>query len=151
MIHKYQQWIEESEKVEANAQVPTATPEVPATDATALPVATENPVATTTPETTTTTEIEPEIASAESEIEEYQNLDKVRREAIKAFKEKQGEFLEIPEDIRKNPVEEADKTKVEELKTSLIELNKTMKAAITAWNKFNSMALGIEDDEDVEP
>ena len=150
MIHKYQQWIEESEKVEANAQVPTATPEVPATtDATTLPVTTETP-ATTTPETTPT-EIEPEIASAESEIEEYQNLDKVRREAIKAFKEKQGEFLEIPEDIRKNPVEEADKTKVEELKTSLIELNKTMKAAITAWNKFNSLALGIEDDEDVEP
>ena len=59
--------------------------------------------------------------------------------------------MEIPEDIRKNPVEEADKTKVEELKTSLIELNKTMKAAITAWNKFNSLALGIEDDEDVEP
>jgi len=147
MIHKYQQWIEESEKVEANEQVPTATPEVPAaTDAAALPVTTETPAATT-PEIPS----EPEIVSAESEIEEYQNLDKARREAIKAFKEKQGEFLEIPEDIRKNPVEEADKTKVEELKTSLIELNKTMKAAITAWNKFNSMALGIEDDEDVEP
>lgn len=148
MIHKYQQWIEESEKVEANEQVPTATPEAPtATDATALPVTPETPA-------TTTTEIpsEPEIVSADSEIEEYQNLDKARREAIKAFKEKQGEFLEIPEDIRKNPVEEADKTKVEELKTALIELNKTMKAAITAWHKFNSMALGIEDDEDeVEP
>ncbi|CAB4219128.1 hypothetical protein UFOVP1604_211 [uncultured Caudovirales phage] len=147
MIHKYQQWIEESEKVEANEQVPTDTPEVPATtDAAALPVTTETPAATTS-------EIpsEPEIVSAESEIEEYQNLDKARREAIKAFKEKQGEFLEIPEDIRKNPVEEADKTKVEELKTTLIELNKTMKSAITAWNKFNSMALGIEDDEDVEP
>ena len=147
MIHKYQQWIEESEKVEANEQVPTDTPEVPATtDAAALPVTTETPAATTS-------EIpsEPEIVSAESEIEEYQNLDKARRESIKAFKEKQGEFLEIPEDIRKNPVEEADKTKVEELKTTLIELNKTMKSAITAWNKFNSMALGIEDDEDVEP
>lgn len=148
MIHKYQQWIEESEKVEANEQVPTDTPEVPATaDAAALPVTTEMPAATT-PEIPS----EPEIVSAESEIEEYQTLDKARREAIKAFKEKQGEFLEIPADIRKNPVEEADKTKVEELKTSLIELNKTMKAAITAWNKFNSMALGIEDDEDeVEP
>jgi len=148
MIHKYQQWIEESEKVEANEQVPTDTPEVPATmDAAALPATTETPAATT-PELPS----EPEIVSAESEIEEYQTLDKARRDAIKAFKEKQGEFLEIPADIRKNPVEEADKTKVEELKTSLIELNKTMKAAITAWNKFNSMALGIEDEEDqVEP
>jgi hypothetical protein len=147
MIHKYQQWIEESEKVEANEQVPTDTPEVTAaTDAAALPVTTEMPAATT-PEIPS----EPEIVSAESEIEEYQTLDKARREAIKAFKEKQGEFLEIPEDIRKNPVEEADKTKVEELKTALIELNKTMKAAITAWNKFNSMALGIEDDDDIEP
>jgi hypothetical protein len=148
MIHKYQQWIEESEKVEANEQVPTATSEVPATmDAAALPATTETPAATT-PELPS----EPEIVSAESEIEEYQTLDKARRDAIKAFKEKQGEFLEIPADIRKNPVEEADKTKVEELKTALIELNKTMKAAITAWNKFNSMALGIEEDEDqVEP
>lgn len=147
MIHKYQQWIEESEKVEANEQVPSTTPEEPvATDAAALPVTTETP-AVTTPEI----QSEPEIVSAESEIEEYHNLDAARREAIKAFKEKQAEFLEIPMDIRKNPVEEADKTKVEELKTSLVELNKTMKSAIADWNKFNSLALGIEDDEDIEP
>jgi hypothetical protein len=145
MIHKYQQWIEESEKVEANEQVPSTTPEEPAaTDAMALPVTTEMP-AVTTPEIPT------EIVSAESEIEEYHTLDKARREAIKAFKEKQNEFLEIPMDIRKNPVEEADKTKVEELKATLVELNKTMKSAIADWNKFNSQALGIEDDEDIEP
>jgi hypothetical protein len=145
MIHKYQQWIEESEKVEANEQVPSTTPEEPAaTDASALPVTTEMP-AVTTPEIPT------EIVSAESEIEEYHTLDKARREAIKAFKEKQNEFLEIPMDIRKNPVEEADKTKVEELKATLIELNKTMKSAIADWNKFNSQALGLEDDEDIEP
>ena len=76
-----------------------------------------------------------------------------RREAIKAFKKKQEEFLEIPEDIRKNPVEEADKTKVDTLKTELIELNKTMKDAIKAWDSFNAQALGIEDEEaeDFEP
>ena len=147
MIHKYQQWIEESEKVEANEQVPSTTPEeTVVTDASALPVTTETP-AVTTPETPS----EPEIVSAESEIEEYHNLDKARREAIKAFKEKQNEFLEIPMDIRKNPIEEADKTKVEELKATLVELNKTMKSAIADWNKFNSQALGIEDDEDIEP
>jgi hypothetical protein len=145
MIHKYQQWIEESEKVEANEQVPSTTPEEPAaTDAMALPVTTETP-------SVTTPEIPTEIVSAESEIEEYHTLDKARREAIKAFKEKQNEFLEIPMDIRKNPVEEADKTKVEELKATLVELNKTMKSAIADWNKFNSQALGIEDDEDIEP
>ena len=61
------------------------------------------------------------------------------------------EFLQIPDDVRKNPTEEADKEKVESLKTELIELNKTMKSAIQAWDSFNAQALGISDeDEDFE-
>lgn len=137
MIRKYQEWLEESEKIEAVAPV-EAVPVEETPDASAeLPA--EAPAE--------------EIASSESEIEKYHELDNIRREAIKAFKQKQEEFLEIPDDIRKNPVEEADKTKVETLKSELIELNKAMKDAIKAWDSFNSQALGLEGDgtEDYEP
>ena len=153
MIRKYQQWLEESEKIEAGAPVeaaPAETPEATATETPAEEVpaepAAETPVETPAEET-------PADATADSEIEKYHDLDNARREAIKAFKKKQEEFLEIPEDIRKNPVEEADKTKVDTLKTELIELNKTMKDAIKAWDSFNAQALGIEDEdsEDFEP
>jgi hypothetical protein len=152
MIRKYQEWLEESEKIEAGAPV-EATPAEVTPDA----AATETPVEETPTEEMPAEEMPAETpvedSSAESEIEKYQELDNTRREAIKAFKKKQEEFLEIPEDIRKNPVEEADKTKVETLKTELIALNTTMKDAIKAWDSFNAQALGIEDEdsEDFEP
>lgn len=153
MIHKYQQWLEESEKMEAAD--PAAT-ETPATDVTSTETPAETPSATETPaEEAPATETPAEDASAESEIEQFHTLDTTRRDAIKAFKKKQEEFLEIPDDVRKNPVEEADKTKVETLKTELITLNQTMKDAIKAWDSFNSKALGLEEDgddsEDLEP
>lgn len=152
MIRKYQEWLEESEKIEAGAPVEAApveeTPDASAETTTETPA--EMPAET--PAETAEAPAE-EITSAESEIEKYHELDNTRREAIKAFKKKQEEFLEIPDDIRKNPVEEADKTKVETLKSELIELNKAMKDAIKAWDSFNSQALGLEDEdsEDFEP
>lgn len=145
MIHKYQQWLEESEKVEAGADVPAETPETttPETPATDMP-------AEETPAMDTNADMAMTIDSAESEIEQFRTLDTARREAIKAFKAKQEEFLQIPDETRKNPTEEEDKTKIETLKTELIELNKTMKDAIKAWDSFNAMALGISDDADLD-
>jgi hypothetical protein len=147
MIHKYQQWLEESEKVEAGADVPAETPETttPETPSADLPTE-ENPAMDAGASADTAMSID----SAESEIEQFRTLDTARREAIKAFKAKQEEFLQIPDETRKNPTEEADKTKVETLKTELIELNKTMKDAIKAWDSFNAMALGISDDADLD-
>lgn len=155
MIRKYQEWLKESEKIEAGAPVEAA-PAEETPDATATETPVEETPAEETPapaEETPTEEAPAEDMSAESEIEKYRELDDARREAIKAFKKKQEEFLEIPDDIRKNPVEEADKTKVETLKSELIELNRTMKDAIKAWDSFNAQALGIEDEdsEDFEP
>ena len=152
MIRKYQEWLEESEKIEAGAPVETA-PAEPTPDATATETPVEETPAEEAPVEETPVETPAEDMSAESEIEKYHELDNARRDAIKAFKKKQEEFLEIPDDIRKNPVEEEDKTKVETLKTELIELNKTMKDAIKAWDSFNAQALGIEDEdsEDFEP
>lgn len=140
MIRKYQQWLEESEVVEPSAEA------APAAEPTETPddMATETP-AEETPANDTTT-----IDSAESEIEMYRTLDTARRDAIKAFKAKQEEFLQIPDDVRKNPTEEADKEKVENLKTELISLNTTMKDAIKAWDSFNAKALGISDDADLD-
>jgi hypothetical protein len=138
MIHKYQQWLEESEKMEAGAAAPAETPD------TAMP---EMPTEET-PEMDATGEMPSD--SAESEIEQYRTLDTARREAIKAFKAKQEEFLQIPDETRKNPTEEADKTKIETLKTELIELNQKMKDEIRAWDSFNSMALGLSDDADLD-
>lgn len=145
MIHKYQQWLEESEKVEAGADVPAETPETttPETPAADMPTE-ENPAMDASADMAMT------IDSAESEIEQFRTLDTARREAIKAFKAKQEEFLQIPDETRKNPTEEEDKTKIETLKTELIELNKTMKDAIKAWDSFNAMALGISDDADLD-
>ena len=145
MIHKYQQWLEESEKVEAGADGPAETPETttPETPAADMPTE-ENPAMDASADMAMT------IDSAESEIEQFRTLDTARREAIKAFKAKQEEFLQIPDETRKNPTEEEDKTKIETLKTDLIELNKTMKDAIKAWDSFNAMALGISDDADLD-
>jgi hypothetical protein len=150
MIHKYQEWLKESEKVEAAPAGEITEPieaEPTAEDTPTPDAATAEP---SMDEPAAPAEAQPEIDSAESEIEKFRELDETRRDAIRAFKKKQEEFLEIPDDIRKNPTEEADKTKVDTLKAELIELNKTMKDAITAWNSFNALALGIDDDADDE-
>ena len=151
MIHKYQQWLEESEKVDAAPEVAPAETTDPTLDPT-NPAAAQVPEAPAEDAAASTGETPASTDSAETEIEEYKKLDTERRDAIKAFKKKQEEFLEIPDDIRKNPVEEEDKTKVEGLKTELIDLNKKMKDAIKAWDSFNSKALGLggEDDEESE-
>lgn len=152
MIHKYQQWLEESEKMEAEAAAPVSTDTPDATDNTAVGTPTDVPAEPAdAPAETADAPIE-EIP-AESEIEQFRDLDTKRKDAIKAFKAKQEEFLQIPDDIRKNPVEEEDKTKVEELKTELISLNTQMKDAIKAWDSFNDKMLGLEDETapDYEP
>lgn len=135
MIHKYQQWLEESEKIEAGTEAPAATP-------------TETPTETPTDSSAELPTEEPstEIETVESEIEQFRTLDTARKDAIKAFKAKQEEFLQIPDETRKNPVEETDKERIETLKAELVGLNQTMKAAIEAWNSFNSKVLGISDE-----
>lgn len=135
MIHKYQQWLEESEKIEAGTEAPAATP-------------TETPTETPTDSSAELPTEEPstEIETVASEIEQFRTLDTARKDAIKAFKAKQEEFLQIPDETRKNPIEETDKERIETLKAELVGLNQTMKAAIEAWNSFNSKVLGISDE-----
>ena len=64
----------------------------------------------------------------------------------------------MPEESRKNPTSDEDKQKVQTLKDELIALNKTMKDAESAFNKFNDEMLGLSADvenpegaEDIEP
>lgn len=149
MIYRYNQWLEESEKVDATA---------PAIDAPAAPAA--DPSATPPPPAEMD-ETEPksvEEIDDSTEIGKFKKLDQARRDAVKAFKEKQKEFLEMPEESRKNPTSDEDKQKVQTLKDELIALNKTMKDAESAFNKFNDEMLGLsadvenpEGDEDIEP
>lgn len=144
MIRSYDQWVQESELVGANP-APTDV-----TAPTSAPAPAPMPEPTPAPPTDVESTPSTETTEAESEIDEFKTLDKARREAIKAFKKKQKEFLEIPEGIRKSPTDEADKEKVETLKTELIELNKAMKEAQKSWDEFNSKTLGIEDDLEMD-
>lgn len=146
MIYRYNQWLEESEKVDAAAPaidapavdpMPADVPAEPAMDADAEPKNVE------------------EIDDS-TEIGKFKKLDQARKDAVKAFKEKQKEFLEMPEESRKNPTSDEDKEKVQTLKDELIALNKTMKDAESAFNKFNDEMLGLSGDleteeEDIEP
>jgi hypothetical protein len=151
MIHRYSQWLEESEKIEAGQ------PAAPAPDATVTPPVTTDAQPAPAPETTPSTEPSPTTdtqtetpapvpaeLSSESKIEEYRKLDKDRRDSIRAFKEKNEEFLQIPDDIRKNPIDESDKTKVSDLKSQLTDLHQKMKEAIEAWDRFVSAEIGAE-------
>ena len=144
MIYKYSEWIKESETVEAPPVMdPAAQPAVPAVPSDSM-------------------ESEPPAADLETfdettEIGKFQKLDQDRKTAVKAFKDKQKEFLAIAVETRKSPVTDEDKEKVKTLKDSLIILNKTMKDAEAAFNKFNDEALGLEveipgiEAEDIEP
>ena len=152
MIHKYEQWLKESELAGANP--PPASAPAPAGDGTTdmSNPATVAPEATPAPDATADTTGSTEATSALSEIDQFRELDNARKDAIKAFKKKQEEFLQIPDDVRKNPTEEADKTKIEGLKTELKDLNKAMKDAQSKWDDFNEQTLGIgEDDINDEP
>ena len=65
--------------------------------------------------------------------------------------------MAIDVETRKSPETDEDKEKVKTLKDSLIILNKTMKDAEAAFNKFNDEALGLGveipgiEAEDIEP
>ena len=141
MIYKYSEWIKESETVEAP----------PVMDPAAQPTVSSDSM-----------ESEPPAAELETfdettEIGKFQKLDQDRKTAVKAFKDKQKEFLAIAVETRKSPVTDEDKEKVKTLKDSLVILNKTMKDAEAAFNKFNDEALGLEveipgiEAEDIEP
>ena len=137
MIYRYNQWLDESEKVDAAAPDMSAEPEADLT-----PAQMEAPL---------------EPASVEdmdetTDIGKFTKIDQARKDAVKAFKDKQKEFLAMPEETRKNPVSEEDKTKVQTMKDELIGLHKTMKDAELEFNKFNEELLGVsEEEEDIEP
>ena len=140
MIYKYSEWIKESETVEAPVMDPAAQPTVPSDSMESEPPAADL-----------------ETFDETTEIGKFQKLDQDRKTAVKAFKDKQKEFLAIDAETRKSPVTDEDKEKVKTLKDSLIILNKTMKDAEAAFNKFNDEALGLEveipgiEAEDIEP
>ena len=148
MIYKYSEWIKESETVEAPPVVDTTSQ---TTGQTAVPSVPSDSM-----------ESEPPAAELETfdettEIGKFQKLDQDRKNAVKAFKDKQKEFLAIAVETRKSPVTDEDKEKVKTLKDALIILNKTMKDAEAAFNKFNDEALGLGveipgiEAEDIEP
>lgn len=149
MIRKYSEWLKESEIVPPATQT-TSNQTVNSTEKDLTPEEMEDvePVEPVEQPTEPTEPVEQGTDPVTDEIQEYQNLDQARKEAIKAFKAKQEEFLQIPRDTRINPVSDEDKTKVETLKTELIDLNRAMQDAISAWDSFNAKALGIEDDDD---
>jgi hypothetical protein len=85
------------------------------------------------------------------DISNLQQVDQTRRDAIQAFKDKQKEFLDIPEETRKNPTSDEDKNKIKTIKDELISLNKAMNDAWTEWSKINNQMLGASDDDSIEP
>lgn len=118
-IHKYQQWLEESEEVApAPAAAPTPStdtlPEMPADPATdpalAEPI-TDAPAPTDLPEI-------PEVP-AEGEGGEYEQIDNARKDAIRAFKAKFDEYKLLPEDQK-----EAMKDEVKTLYDAMVEAEK---------------------------
>ena len=112
MIYKYSEWIKESETVEAPPVVdPTSQSAVPAVSSDSME--SEPPAA------------ELETFDETTEIGKFQKLDQDRKTAVKAFKDKQKEFLAIDVETRKSPVTDEDKEKVKTLKDALIILNKT--------------------------
>ena len=145
MIYNYSQWIKESEKVEPSQDaMPTGGEEADLT-----PAQMEAPAEPA--EAPISEPAETEIAAEPVDIAKFQEVDKARRDAIQAFKDKQKEFMDLPEETRKNPTTEEDKAKVKTIKDELIALNKTMKDSWTEWTKLNGQMLGVSDDDSVEP
>lgn len=146
MIYKYTEWLEESEKTEA----PAAAPEQTEPEADLTPAQMEAPAEPEAPAPAEPTEVEE--MDETTEIGKFRKLDQARKDAVKAFKDKQKVFLEMPDETRKNPETDEDKEKVQTLKSELISLNQAMKDAEAAFNKFNDELLGTaEEEEDIEP
>lgn len=136
-IYMFDEWIKESEQVNPQAQQsvidPASQPPIPA-------------------ESQPLEEPEQSINSEKTELERFEEIDRTRKAAIKEFKEKQKQFLAIPIETRKNPMNEDDKQKVEDLKSELSTLNQAMKDAVAEYDKFNDEMLGTTSTEtDVEP
>lgn len=145
MIYRYNQWLDESEKVDAAAPDMSAEPEADLT-----PAQMEAPIEPEVAAPTEPTSVED--MDETTDIGKFTKIDQARKDAVKAFKDKQKEFLAMPEETRKNPVSEEDKTKVQTMKDELIGLHKTMKDAELEFNKFNEELLGVsEEEEDIEP
>lgn len=143
-VKMYDEWIKESEQVNpAPAPPPAAPVETPPEPA---PLEVSDAPAAEAPTTDDSSQTDL------PEADRFDEIDKARKEAIKAFKEKQKEYMAIPIETRNNPVSEEDKTKVEALKAELITLNQTMKDAVAEYDKFNDEMLGItSEDSDIEP
>lgn len=144
----YEEWLKESEKVDPQA-TPTASPTTPPAPNADVPPAGDIPLEVSpesSPEPTSDSTGEPA-----SEQEEFEQIDTTRRDAIKAFKDKQKEYMEIPIEIRNSPTTDEDKTKVESLKAELQTLNTAMKDAVAAYDAFNDKMLGASSDANEEP
>jgi hypothetical protein len=144
-VKMYDEWIKESEQVDPTNPVappPAAPIEQPVTDTTGVSDASPTDVPP----------VEDASQSPASEADRFDEIDKARKEAIKAFKEKQKEYMGIPIETRQNSVSEEDTQKIEELKAELTTLNQTMKDTVAEYDKFNDEMLGItSEDSDVEP
>ena len=141
-VKMYDEWIKESEQVNPVPAPPPAELAAPA----------ETPPAANPPEVSDASQVDDTSQIEVSEVDRFDEIDKARKEAIKAFKEKQKEYMAIPIETRKNPVSEEDKQTVEALKSELSTLNQTMKDAVAEYDKFNDEMLGIESESsDIEP
>lgn len=149
-IYMYEEWLQESERVDPQPEAqPPAQPQV---DPSAGQPAIETPPAPSPDNGDIETGLEnPEEETTQSEQEEFEEIDSARKEAISAFKDKQKEFMEIPQEVRNNPVSDEDKTKVESLKAELQTLNTNMKDAVARYDEFNDKMLGSTTDTDEEP
>lgn len=147
-VKMYEEWLQESEKVDPQVPDPAAIP--PSTDQIPTDLPAEPPTEPTT-DVETGLETPPE-ENNQSEQEEFEEIDAARKEAITAFKDKQKEYMEIPQEIRNNPVSDEDKTKVESLKAELQTLNTNMKDAVARYDEFNDKMLGgSSEGTDIEP
>ena len=131
MISPYNQWLEESEKMEP---APMEQPEADLTPA-QMAAPAEEPAEPAQEEPTQVEELDDT-----TDIGKFKTLGKARKEAADAFKSKQEEFLNLPKEER------ADSP----LKDELITLHKALKDAETEFNKFNDEMLEAGEEE-IEP
>lgn len=143
-VKMYDEWIKESEQVNPVPAPPPAAPTDTPPEANPLEVTDAPPAEVPPPDDSTQTDL--------PEADRFDEIDRKRKDAIKAFKEKQKEYMGIPIETRQNPVSEEDKQKVEGLKSELTTLNQAMKDAVAEYDKFNDEMLGItSEDSDIEP
>lgn len=133
MIYRYNQWLEESEKMDPSADPLMAEPEADLTPAQMEAPAEE-------PEVPVEEPAQVEEIDDSTDIGKFKKLGKARKEAADAFKNKQEEFLNLPKEERSTSP----------LKDELVTLHKALKDAEAEFNKFNEEMLGGEEDE-IEP